>query len=42
MESDEEAEKAITGLNGTEFEGRAIVVNEARPQQPRPPRQDRW
>ena len=42
MESDEEAEKAIAALNGTEFEGRAIVVNEARPQQPRPPRQDRW
>ena len=38
MGSDEEAERATAALNGTEFEGRAIVVSEARPQQPRPPR----
>lgn len=49
MGSDEEAEKATASLNGTEFEGRTIVVSEARPQQPRsqsgggrPPRQNRW
>lgn len=30
--ADDAAEKAITTLNGTEFMGRAIVVNEARPQ----------
>ncbi len=30
--ADDAAEKAITTLNGTEFLGRAIVVNEARPQ----------
>jgi RNA recognition motif-containing protein len=49
MGSDEEAEKATAALNGTEFEGRTIVVSEARPQQPRsqsgggrPPRQNRW
>ena len=36
--SDEEGERAIAALNGTEFEGRAIVVSEARPQEPRPPR----
>ena len=31
MGSDEEAEKAIETLNGSDVEGRAIVVNEARP-----------
>ena len=36
--SGEEAERAIAALNGTEFEGRTIVVSEARPQEPRPPR----
>jgi len=35
MGSDDEAQKAITGLNGTQFEGRTLVVNEARPQEPR-------
>ena len=35
MASDEEAEKAISELNGKEFEGRALTVNEARPQEPR-------
>lgn len=35
MESSEEAERATAALNGTEFEGRSIVVSEARPQQPR-------
>jgi RNA recognition motif-containing protein len=38
MESDEQAERAISALNGTEFEGRTIVVSEARPQEPREPR----
>lgn len=38
MGSSEEAEKAIAALNGSQFEGRSIVVSEARPQQPRPPR----
>ncbi len=38
MGSDEEAEKAIQALNGTDFEGRNIVVSEARPQAARPPR----
>ena len=37
MASDEEAERATAALNKTEFEGRTIVVSEARPQQPRPP-----
>ena len=35
MGSDEEAQKAITALNGTEQDGRSITVNEARPQEPR-------
>ena len=35
MSSDQEAEKAISALNGTDFEGRNIVVSEARPQAPR-------
>ena len=40
MASDEEAKKAIETLNGKEFDGRNIVVNEARPMAERPPRSD--
>lgn len=32
MSSDSEAQKAIQELNGVEVDGRAITVNEARPQ----------
>jgi cold-inducible RNA-binding protein len=32
IKDDAEAEKAIAALNGKEFLGRALVVNEARPQ----------
>jgi cold-inducible RNA-binding protein len=39
MSSEEEAQRATNALNGTEFEGRSIVVSEARPQQPRGPRE---
>ena len=35
MSSQEDAEKAISELNGKEFDGRALTVNEARPQEPR-------
>lgn len=35
MENDEEAIEAITALNGAEYGGRTLVVNEARPQEPR-------
>ena len=35
MSSAEEAKKAIEQLNGTKFMERTLVVNEARPQQPR-------
>ncbi len=31
MKSDQEAQAAITSLNGKEVEGRALTVNEARP-----------
>jgi RNA recognition motif-containing protein len=37
MNSTEEAQAAIDGLNGTELDGRALTVNEARPQQQRRP-----
>ena len=36
MSSDQEAEKATSALNGTDFEGRNIVVSEARPKPPPP------
>ncbi|MFH1653970.1 MAG: RNA-binding protein [Pseudomonadota bacterium] len=35
MSNDEEANAAINTLNGKEIEGRALKVNEARPQAPR-------
>jgi RNA recognition motif-containing protein len=38
MSTEEEAQKAIAELNGKEVEGRAIAVNEARPQEKREPR----
>jgi|SRR5688572_1460845 cold-inducible RNA-binding protein len=36
MASDEDAQKAITQLNGHQLGGRALTVNEARPQAARP------
>ena len=36
MGSDAEAQAAINGMNGQPLEGRAIVVNEARPREERP------
>ena len=35
MGSDEEAQKAVVELAGKDLDGRAIVVNEARPEKPR-------
>lgn len=35
MSSDAEAAAAINKLNGTEYEGRALTVNEAKPMAPR-------
>ena len=38
MASDAEAQAAISGMNGQPLGGRSLVVNEARPMEPRPPR----
>jgi len=38
MASDAEAQAAISGMNGQALGGRSLVVNEARPMEPRPPR----
>lgn len=38
MGSDPEAQAAIAAMNGQALAGRSIVVNEARPMEPRPPR----
>jgi RNA recognition motif-containing protein len=45
MPNRDEAEAAITAVDGRDLDGRALKVNEARPRQDRrngPPRQDRW
>jgi len=36
MSAEEEAEKAIAEINQAEFQGRRLMVNEARPKAPRP------
>ena len=38
MGSDAEAQAAISGMNGQQYGGRGLVVNEARPMEPRAPR----
>lgn len=35
MATDEDAQKAIEALHGNDFQGRNLVVNEARPPKPR-------
>ena len=40
FDDDEAAKAAIAKLNNSEMNGRTIVVNEARPQEPRAPRRD--
>lgn len=44
MATDEEAQKAIEMWNGKDFDGRRLTVNEARPLEDRPRRDDnnRW
>ncbi|OGW69884.1 MAG: RNA-binding protein [Nitrospirae bacterium RIFCSPLOWO2_01_FULL_62_17] len=47
MATADEAQKAITALNGTQMGGRTLTVNEARPQEPRTGgggggQRDRW
>jgi len=37
MGSDQDAQNAISQLNGKTVEGRPLTVNEARPREPRPP-----
>ncbi|OGB42775.1 MAG: RNA-binding protein, partial [Burkholderiales bacterium RIFOXYC2_FULL_59_8] len=38
MADDAQAQTAIEAMNGQQFGGRGLVVNEARPMEPRPPR----
>ena len=38
MSDDEGAQKAIAELNGKDFQGRNLKVNEAKPREDRPPR----
>ena len=38
MSNDAEAKAAIAGMNGQQIGGRGLVVNEARPMEPRAPR----
>ena len=38
MSTQEEAEKAITALNGTQHEGRSLTVNLSKPREDRPAR----
>lgn len=38
MNNDTEAKEAIEALNGKDFSGRGLVVNEARPKEARPAR----
>ena len=40
MPNNSDADRAIKGLNGTQLDGRALTVNQARPRESRP-RQDR-
>lgn len=40
MEDDAAAQKAVSELDGKEFEGRTIVVNVARPKEDRPQNRD--
>ncbi len=35
MSTEDEAKAAIEALNGTQYEGRTLTVNEAKPQEPR-------
>ncbi len=41
MSNQEQAETAVRVMNGKDFQGRALTVNEARPREDRPKR-DRW
>ncbi len=40
MANDADADKAITDMNGKDFQGRSLTVNEARPLEERAPRRE--
>ena len=40
MANDADADKAITEMNGKDFQGRTLTVNEARPLEERAPRRE--
>lgn len=42
MPDDQEGDAAIKGLDGTELKGRTLKVNQARPQNNKPKRTNRW
>lgn len=42
MVNADEANKAITALENSDFGGRTLRVNEARPRAPRQPRESNW
>jgi len=42
MSNDDEAQQAINQLNGQEFLGRNLKINEARPREERPPRRNNY
>ena len=42
MVNADEANKAITALENSDFGGRTLRVNEARPRAPRPARESNW
>ncbi|MBI2423528.1 MAG: RNA-binding protein [Candidatus Hydrogenedentes bacterium] len=42
MENKSDGDRAIQELDGRDFQGRNLKVNEARPREARPPRRDSW
>lgn len=42
MPNNEEAQQAISGMNGADLDGRPLTVNEARPKAPRSGGGGRW
>jgi RNA recognition motif-containing protein len=42
MADDRAAQSAIQGLNGKDFNGRALTVNAAKPREPRRESRPRW
>lgn len=42
MENKSDGDRAIQELDGRDYQGRNLKVNEARPREARPPRRDSW